>query len=64
MSKLSHVPKYDVVKKAVYGKLAGKINNIETSGFILKTKYQADKKELENKIPEITDLVKKQNSLK
>ena len=59
MSKLSDVAKYDVVKKAVYGKLAGKINNIETSGFILKTKYQADKKELENKIPDVTDLVKK-----
>ena len=59
MSKLSDVVKNDVVKKAVYDKLAAKVNNIDTSDFVLKTKYQTDKAELENKIPDVTSLVKK-----
>ena len=50
LSKLSNVVKNYVVKKAVYDKLAAKVNNIDTSEFILKTKYQTDKKELEKKI--------------
>ena len=36
-----------------------KVNNIDTSDFVLKTKYQTDKTKLENKIPDATDLVKK-----
>ena len=44
LSKLSDVVKNDVVKKAVYDKLATKVNNIDTSEFVLKTKYQTDKK--------------------
>ena len=59
LSKLSDVVKNDVVKKAVYDKLAAKVNNIVTSGFVLKTKYQTDKTELEKKIPDVTDFVKK-----
>ena len=59
LSKLSDVVKNDVVKKAVYDKLAAKVNNIDTSDFVLKTKYQTDKTELEKKIPELTDFVKK-----
>ena len=59
LSKLSDVVKDDVVKKTVYDKLVSKVNNIDTSGFVLKTKYQTDKAELENKIPDVTDLVKK-----
>ena len=50
LSKLSDVVKNDVVKKAVYDKLAAKVNNIDTSDFVLKTKYQTDKTELEKKI--------------
>ena len=50
LSKLSNVVKNYVVKKAVYDKLAAKVNNIDTSEFVLKTKYQTDKKELEKKI--------------
>ena len=38
-SKLSDVVKNDVVKKTVYDKLVEKVNNIDTSGFVLKTKY-------------------------
>ena len=40
LSKLSDVVKNDVVKKTVYDKLVAKVNNIDTSEFVLKTKYQ------------------------
>ena len=46
-------------KKTVYDKLVGKVNNIDTSNFVLKTEYQTDKTEIENKIPDISGLVKK-----
>ena len=59
LSKLSDVVKNDVVKKGVYDKLVAKVNSIDTTGFVLKTKYDADKSELENKIPNATDFVKK-----
>ena len=59
MSKLSDVVKNDVVKKTVYDKLVAKVDNIDTSDFVLKTKYNTDKTELENKIPNVTDFVKK-----
>ena len=36
------------------------LNNIDTSDFVLKTKYDTDKSELENKIPNMTDFVKKE----
>ena len=58
LSKLSDIVKIDVVKKAMYDKLAAKVNNIDTSGFVLKTKYQTDKTELEKKIPDVTNFVK------
>ena len=44
----------------MYDKLAAKVNNINTSGFVLKTNYDTDKKELENKITDTNGLVKKQ----
>ena len=59
LSKLSDVVKNDVVKKTVYDKLAAKVNNIDTSAFVLKTKYQTDKRKLEKKIPDVTDFIKK-----
>ena len=59
LSKLSNVVKNDVVKKAVYNKLVAKVDNIDTSRFILKTKYDTDKAKLENKIPDISNLLKK-----
>ena len=59
LSKLSEVVKNDVVKKTVYDKLLTKVNDIDTSGFVLKTKYDTDKLELENKIPDTSSLVKK-----
>ena len=36
-----------------------KVNNIDASEFVLITKYQTDKTELEMKIPDVTDFVKK-----
>ena len=59
LSKLSDVLKNDVVKKEVYDKLAAKVNNIDTSAFVLKMKFQTDKTQLEKKIPDVTDFVKK-----
>ena len=50
--------KNDVVKKTMYHKLVAKVNNIDTSGFMLKIKYSTVKTELEEKIPDMTDFVK------
>ena len=63
LSKLSHVVKNDVVKKAVYDRLVAKLNNIDASDLVLKTKYDTDKTELQKKITNVTNLLKKQNSL-
>ena len=49
LSKLSNVVKSDVVKKAGYDELVEKVNNINTSGFVLKTKYDTDKSKIEKK---------------
>ena len=47
------------VKKTEYNKLVGKVNNIDTSDFVLKAKYNTDKTELQNKIPDTSNLMKK-----
>ena len=59
LSKLSDAVKNDVVKKDIYNKLVAKVDNSATSYFVLKTKYNTDKTELENKIPDTSGLVKK-----
>ena len=59
LSKLSNVVKNDVVKKTVYDKLVGKVNNIDTSDFVLKTNFNTKFTGLENKIPNTSGLVKK-----
>ena len=43
----------------MYAKLSAKVNNIDTSTLVLKSKYQTDKTELKKKIPDVTDFVKK-----
>ena len=43
----------------MYDKLVPKVDNIDTRGFVLKTKYNTNKAELENKIPDVSNLVKK-----
>ena len=52
LSKLSDVAKSDVVKKIVYDNLVAIVNNVDTSGFVLKNRFQTDKAELEKKIPD------------
>ena len=64
LSKLSDVVKNDVVKKDVCDKLVTKVNaiplnNTDTSNFVLKTNYDTDKSELENKIPDTSGIVRK-----
>ena len=43
LSKLSNVLDNDVLKKTMYGKLVAKVNNFDTSGLVLKTKYDTEK---------------------
>ena len=64
LGKLSDVVKNDVVIKDVYDKLVAKVNDVDTSRFVLKTKYDTDKLELENKIPNVAHFVKKTNLTK
>ena len=59
LSKLGNVVKSNVVKNIAHDKLVAKVNNIDTSDFVLKTKYQTDKAELEMKIPDVANFVKK-----
>ena len=66
LNKLSNVVNNDVVKKTLYDKLVAKVNKIDISGFVLKTKYDTDKSDLEKKIidvdkknPDTSGLVKK-----
>ena len=58
LSKLSDLVKNDVAKKDVHDKLVAKEDNIDTKDFVLKTKYQADKTEVENKIPDVSNHAK------
>ena len=59
VTKLTDVVKSDVVKKTVYDKLVAKVNCIDTSGLVLKTRYDTDKSEIENEIPDTSGHVKK-----
>ena len=47
-----------LLKKDVYDQFIAKVNNIDTDDFVLKTKYNADKRELQKKTPDMTDFVK------
>ena len=42
LSKLSNVVNNYVLKKTAYDKLVAKVNSIDTSAFVLKTKYDTD----------------------
>ena len=42
--------KNDVIKKTKYDKLVAKINSIDNTNFVLKTKYEKDGSDFENKI--------------
>ena len=61
-----NVVKNDVVKKTEFDKLVKKVDNIDTTRFVLKTIYDTDKSDLERKIsdadkkiPDTSDLAKK-----
>ena len=67
LSKLSSVANNEVVKKFAHSKLVAKVNNIDTSEFVLETKYQTDNSDLEKKIsdtdkkvPDTSGIIKKQ----
>ena len=59
LHKLRDVVKNDVVKKTLCDKLVAKVNDIDTSAFVLKTKYNNDETKFEKKIPNVIDFVKK-----
>ena len=66
LSKLSNVVKNDVVKKTEYKKLVTKVDSIDITNFVQKTKYEKDESDFEDKInkidkkiPDISSLVKK-----
>ena len=66
LGKLRNVVKNDAVKKTEYNKLVTKVDNIDTTGFVLKTKYDIDRSDIEKKIiyvykknPDTSSLVKK-----
>ena len=61
--KLSNAVKYDVSKKTVFDILVAKVNNIDTSEFVLKTKYDTDKSKLKKKISDASGLVKEQTTM-
>ena len=67
LAKLSNVVKNDVLKKIEYNKLVTKVDNIDITNFVKKTKYEKDGTDFEDKIdnidkkiPDVTNLVKKQ----
>ena len=53
MVKLSNLVQNDVVRKTEYNKLVTKVDSIDTTGFVLKTKNDTDKSDLEKKISDV-----------
>ena len=49
-----------LLQKPVYDQIVAEVNNIDTIDFVLKTQYNADKTELEKKIPDVNNLAKKE----
>ena len=67
LTNLSNVVKNDVVKKTEYNKIVTKVDNIDTTNFVKKNKYEKDGSgsedkinTIDKKIPDVTSLVKKQ----
>ena len=66
LAKLSNIVKNDVVKKTEHYKLVNKVNGIDTTNSVSRTKYEKDGSDFEDqidkidkKIPDVSDLVKK-----
>ena len=53
LAKLSNVVKNDVIKKSEYDKLAAKVNGIDNTKFVSRTKYEKDGSDFEDKIDKI-----------
>ena len=65
---MSNVVKNDIVKKTEYNSLKTKVDNIDTTNFVSRTKYEKDGSDFEDKIgkidkkfPDVSGLVKKTN---
>ena len=63
LSNLSDAVKCYVVEKTVYENWSANINNIDTSEFILKAKYDTDKLDLENKISDNAKITEIRNKI-
>ena len=63
LAKLSNVVKNDVVKKTEYNTLKNKVDAIDTSGFVTRTKFTTDTNALDDKIetkrPDVSGLATK-----
>ena len=66
LAKLNKVVKNHVVKKTEYNSLKTKVDNIDTTNIVFRTKYEKDGSDFEDKIskidrkiPDVSDLVKK-----
>ena len=57
LCKLSDLAKNKFVKKTVYDKLVAKVNIVNISRFVLKTKYDTDKSDLESKISDADETI-------
>ena len=53
LAKLSNVVKNDVVKKTDYDKLVNKVNGIDNTNFVSRTKYEKDGSDFEDKLTKI-----------
>ena len=53
LAKLSNVVKNDVVKKTIYNTLKNKVDAIDTSGFVTRTKFTTDSNALDDKIDNV-----------
>ena len=62
LSKLSNVVKNDVVKKTEYDKLVAKVNGIDPTGFVKKTKYEQYGADLEKKMSDVDKKIPNVNS--
>ena len=50
LARLSNVAKNDAATNTVYDKSVAKVNNIDSTGFVLKTKCDTDKSDLKKRI--------------
>ena len=57
LAKLSNVVKNDVVKKTEYDRLVPKVDNIDTTQFVSRTKYEIDGSDLEKKISDVNEKI-------